>query len=82
MSLQAKLDEYKANFKQTAPADVQKTMHQAAEELRNSGILKRILKIGDQAPHFVLENAEGQQVSSEDILSQRLMVLIFYRGRW
>ena len=82
MSLQAKLDEYKANFKKTAPTDVQKIMHQAAEELRNSKILERVLKKGDRAPHFTLENAEGQQVSSEDILSQGLMVLTFYRGRW
>lgn len=82
MSLQAKLDEYKANFKKTAPTDVQKIMHQAAEELRNSGILERALKIGDQAPHFTLENAEGRMVRSEDVLSQRTMVLTFYRGCW
>ena len=82
MSLQAKLDEHKANFKKTAPADVQKTMHRAAEELRNSGILERVLKIGDRAPHFTLENAEGRMVRSEDILSQRALVLTFYRGRW
>ena len=82
MSLQTKLDEYKANFKKTAPDDVQKSMHQAAEDLRNSGILERVLKKGDHAPHFALENAEGQTVRSEDILSQRLMVLTFYRGPW
>ena len=82
MSLQAQLDEYKADFKKTAPADVQQTMHQAAEELQNSGILERVLKIDDQAPHFTLENAEGRMVRSEDILSQRSMVLTFYRGRW
>ena len=82
MRLQAQLDDYKANFKKTAPADVQQTMHQAAEELQNSGILERTLKKGDQAPHFALENAEGQTVRSEDILSQRIMVLTVYRGRW
>ena len=82
MSLQAKIDEYKANFEKTAPADVQETMQQAAEELRNSKILERSLKSGDKTPHFELENTEGQMVRSEDILSQRLMVLTFYRGRW
>ena len=82
MSLQAKLDEYKANFKKTAPADVPKKMHRAAEELRNSEILERVLKIGAKSPHYTLENAEGQMVRSEDILSQRTMVLAFYRGRW
>ena len=34
MNLQATLNEYKANFKKTAPAGVQQTMRQAAEELR------------------------------------------------
>ena len=82
MNLQAQLDEYKANFKKTAPTGVQKIMSQAAEELRNSAILEQVLKKGDQAPDFALENAEGQMVRSEDILSQRTMVLTFYRGRW
>ena len=82
MSLQAALDEYKANFEKTAAAHVQQTMQRAAKELRNSGIQERVLKAGDRAPHFALKSAEGRVIRSEDILSQRSMVLTFYRGRW
>lgn len=82
MSLQAKLDEYKVNFKKKAAQDVLKQMQQATEDLRNSGILERGLKKGDTAPHFALENAENKIVRSEDILSQRFMILTFYRGQW
>ncbi len=82
MSLQTKLKEYKANFEKKAPGDVLKRMHRATDELRNSGILERALTTGDKAPHFALENAENKMVRSEDILSQRFMILTFYRGRW
>ena len=82
MSLQSTLDEYKANFQKKAPEDVLKQMHRATETLRDSGILEQVLKTGDQAPHFNLANAAGETVSSEKILSQRSMVLTFYRGGW
>ena len=82
MSLQSTLDEYKANFQKKAPGEVLKQMHRATENLRNSGILEQVLKTGDQAPHFSLTSAAGQMVSSKEILSQRLMVLTFYRGGW
>jgi cytochrome oxidase Cu insertion factor (SCO1/SenC/PrrC family) len=38
--------------------------------------------IGDRAPEFELENARGKPIRSKDILSDRLMVLTFYRGQW
>ena len=82
MSLQAKLDEYKDNFQKTAPADILQQMHQATNDLRESGILEEVLKKGHKAPHFALENGANKIVRSEDILSQRFMVLTFYRGRW
>ena len=82
MSLQTKLNEYKANYEKRAPGDVLERMHRATDDLRNSGILDQALKKGDKAPHFALENAENKTVRSEDILSQRFMILTFYRGRW
>lgn len=82
MSLQTKLNEYKAIFEKKAPGEVLERMHRATDDLRNSGILERALKTGDKAPYFALENAENKMVRSEDILSQRFMILTFYRGRW
>ena len=82
MSLQSTLDEYKADFQKKAPEDVLERMHGATEALRNSGILEQVLKTGDQAPHFSLTNAAGKMISAKEILSQRIMVLTFYRGGW
>ena len=82
MSLQTILDEYKANFEKTAPAEVLERMHRATDDLRDSGILQGVSKIGDQAPHFELQDAMGETVGSKEILTQNYMVLTFYRGRW
>jgi hypothetical protein len=82
MALQDKLNEHKANFEKNAPPEALEVMHRATADLRNSGILDRALKVGDKAPEFELENTSGELIRSKDILSDRLMVLIFYRGKW
>ncbi len=82
MALQNKLNEYKANFEKNAPPEALEVMHRATADLRNSGILDRALKVGDKAPEFELENTSGELILSNDILSDRLMVLTFYRGKW
>ena len=82
MSLQDKLDEYKASFVKKAPQDALDLMHKATHDLRESGILERALKKGDKAPHFELQNSAGKIIRSEDILTQHFMILTFYRGRW
>jgi hypothetical protein len=82
MALQDKLNEHKANFEKNAPPEALEVMHRATADLRNSGILDRTLTVGDTAPEFELENTSGELIRSKDILSDRLMVLIFYRGKW
>ncbi|MFQ5772529.1 MAG: hypothetical protein ACE5HX_18475 [bacterium] len=82
MTLQDKLNEIRASFEKNAPKEVLSLMHQATEDLRNSGIVERALKVGDIAPGFELENAEGKMIRSKDLISDRLMVLSFYRGKW
>ena len=82
MNLPDKLNELKANFEKQAPKEALEIMHKATDDLRKSGILERVLKVGDKAPEFELENTVGEIIRSKDILSDRLMVLTFYRGRW
>jgi len=57
-------------------------MHKATDDLRKSGILERVLQVGDTMPEFELENAAGKLIRSKDILAHKLMVLSFYRGKW
>ena len=82
MNLQDKLNKLKADFEKQTPKETLEIMHNARDVLRNSGILDRVLKVGDTAPEFELENTEGERIQSNHIIANGLMVLTFYRGKW
>jgi peroxiredoxin len=87
MSLQAKLDAFKADFEggkppYNAPASVIGIMHRATDELIASGAASRALKAGDRAPTFTLRDPDGTPVSSIDLLAKGPLVVSFYRGVW
>jgi peroxiredoxin len=87
MSLQAKLDAFKADFEAgrppySVPRSVIETMHRATAELVESGAAQRARKAGDVAPSFSLRDPEGNAVNSADLLKRGPLVLSFYRGVW
>jgi len=87
MSLQAKLDAFKADFRAgkppyNVPASVIDTMDRATAELIASGAAQRALKAGDIAPDFSLPGPDGTLVSSRELLAQGPLVISFYRGVW
>jgi hypothetical protein len=82
MSLQQKLDAQKKEIETSAPKKALEVMHRTTEELTNSGIMERIVKKGDKAPDFMLNDASGKAVSLKEKLSKGPVVLGFYRGRW
>ena len=82
MRLQDKLDEYKKSFLEKAPPETVEVMQKATEELKNSGILDKVLKVGRSAPEFSLPNENGNLVELKDLLSQGPVVISFYRGQW
>jgi len=83
MSLQDKLDAFKADFEgRKAPANVVEIMHKATADLIASGQADRALKTGGRAPKFTLPDTHGRLVSSADLLARGPLVLTFYRGIW
>jgi peroxiredoxin len=83
MSLQYKLDAFKADFEgNKAPPHVVAIMHKATAELTASGQADRALKAGDKAPVFTLPDADGKPVSSADLVAKGPLILTFYRGVW
>ena len=82
MSLQEKLDAYKAGMVKKAPQEALAIMHRATEDLRNSAILEGVIKVGDSAPQFELQNVAGEIIRLKDLLSEGPLVLCFYRGKW
>jgi AhpD family alkylhydroperoxidase len=87
MTLKAKLDAFKADFEAgkppyNVPHSVIETMHRATAELRASGLADGALKVGGRAPAFTLSDADGNPVSSAELLKQGPLVVSFYRGVW
>ena len=87
MSLQATLDAFKADFRAgkppyNAPPDIHPIMERATAELIASGQAGRAAKAGDRAPVFVLNDAYGKPVSSQELLAKGPLVISFYRGVW
>lgn len=87
MSLQDKLDAFKADFEAgkppyNVPPSVIETMHRATAALIASGAAGRAKKAGDKAPLFTLKDPEGNPVSAADLLQRGPLVLSFYRGVW
>jgi len=87
MTLQARLDAFKADFKggkapYFAPPEIHPVMERATAELIASGQAGRALKAGDRAPDFRLNDPDGRPVSSADLLARGPLVLSFYRGVW
>jgi peroxiredoxin len=87
MSLQARLDAFKADFEAgkppyNVPPAVIETMHRATAELIASGAADKALKAGDRAPAFALNDPDGRPLSSTELLRKGPLVLSFYRGVW
>lgn len=87
MSLQDRLDAFRAQFESgappyNAPREAIDLMHKATAELVASGQAERALKAGDRAPDFALEDPDGAIVSARDLLARGPLVVSFYRGVW
>lgn len=48
----------------------------------DSEAAKNALKVGDKMPSFKLSDANNKIISSDDLLKQGNLVLVFYRGAW
>jgi hypothetical protein len=82
MALQEKLDSIREMSKTRVPPEVRAVMQRSVEDLRTSGILSRVARVGQPAPDFALPNASGRSISLEELRARGPVVLSFYRGRW
>jgi hypothetical protein len=82
MSLAEGLDAIRVAAEKRVPPAKRAIMHRATEDLRTSGILDRVIKVGDRLPPFMLRNAHGQEINSPDLLAKGAVVLTVFRGSW
>jgi peroxiredoxin len=82
-SLQDRLDRITQNTRALVQQERLAVSEKATEDLFNTGIEERALKVGAQAPAFTLEDALTHKfVSSADLLALGPVVVNFFRGRW
>ena len=82
MTLREQLDHLREAAKTRIPPEARAIMERSIEDLRASGIMDRIVKVGGPAPDFTLPNATGRPVSLGELRARGPVVLSFYRGRW
>ena len=87
MTLQQELDDFKSQFEsggqpRNTPKSIIEVFHRATEELRQSGLAERALKNGDRAPAFILNNQDGNSISSVELLAKGPLAITFFRGHW
>ena len=82
MTLEAKLEAIREQSRTRMPAETRAALLKSIDNLRVSGIMDRVARVGSQAPEFTLPNVAGQLLSLGDLRARGPVVLSFYRGRW
>ena len=82
MALKEKLDAIREASSKRIPPDRQAIMQRATADLRASGIMSRIVKVGQPMPAFAGQAHDGRAISSGALLSHGPLVLSFFRGHW
>ncbi len=76
------LAERKESIAKYVPSETQAVHARAISELRQRRLAANILPVGAKIPQFQLPDQNGNNISSEDLLAKRRLVLCFIRGRW
>ena len=82
MSLEEKLAVLREASAKRIPAERRAVMHNATEQLRNSGILDRVIKPGTPAPDFTLNDQNGHAVTLSALLASGPVLMSVFRGFW
>lgn len=80
MTLKDKLDELRAKGLQDD--GVRQAYESFVAQLTKAETAQLALKPGDAMPPFVLPNAEGRLIASDELLARGPLVVSFFRGDW
>lgn len=82
MRLTDELDKQREQFLAVAPQEVIELMGTATEQLRDSGIEKNSLQVGEKAPAITLIDTDNNSLDLYDTLKTGPVILKFFRGHW
>lgn len=78
MSLKQQLELLKAG----TPAEFQKVVDSFLMDIKNSGLMDKVINNGEEIPDFTLPDHLGNMVESAELLVHGPLVISFYRGAW
>jgi peroxiredoxin len=64
------------------PTETQAIHARAVAELKQKCLAANTLPVGSRVPEFQLQDQDGKNLSSSDLLATERLVLCFIRGRW
>ena len=64
------------------PAETQAVHRQTVAELKENRLTEKVLRVGEKAPDFALQDHNGKLVTSAGLLGKARVVIFFIRGRW
>ena len=82
MSLEEQLAKIREAGAARMPEEVRAIMGKATQDLRESGIMDNVIKVGDPLPAFSLKNTDGVDVNSASLLKEGNLVVTVFRGHW
>lgn len=82
MSLEEKLAAVRDGAAKRIPPERLAIMLNATEQLRRSGILDRVIKVGAKAPDFALTDQNGNAVALAALLASGPVLMSIFRGFW
>jgi len=80
--LAEELNKINAQFRENAPSELIEKIEASVAKLAEGKLSQTALKVGSKMPKFVLTNATGKSIRSEELLSNGSLVINFYRGGW
>src|SRR5262245_38416755 len=81
MSLRDELEAERRSLVQRRP-ELAVVYDDVVAHLARTGVAGGSLKAGDRMPDFMLPNAEGRLIASDELLARGPLVLSFFRGDW
>ncbi|WP_298315766.1 peroxiredoxin-like family protein [uncultured Aquimarina sp.] len=82
MSLTEQLKERADQSVNKYPETIHEIMNNGIANLKDSQLVSKALKTGDKIPKILLPNAAGVNISIQELLVNKKVVLSFYRGGW
>ncbi|WP_299223926.1 peroxiredoxin-like family protein [uncultured Aquimarina sp.] len=78
-------EQLKARADQSAnkyPETIHKIMNNGIANVKDTQLVSKALKTGDEIPEILLPNAAGANISIQELLVNKKVILSFYRGGW